>query len=204
LGTRCLGWRDSDKRGLVRRDRGETVAVRQDPIRMCPYDPAWAVSFEYERARLAAVLDTSLTQPVEHIGSTAVPGLVAKPIIDIVAVVDDIEAAAVAEVPLREIGWLAAPEPGDDAERKLSYCLPSVELRTHHLHVVERESSGWRGWLAFRNYLRTHPDAAREYGELKTRLAKEYGTDPNQRDAYRAGKAEWVGSITTRALSAGK
>ena len=171
---------------------------------MCPYDPAWAVSFEHERARLVAVLDTSLTQPVEHIGSTAVPGLVAEPIIDMLAVVEDLEAAAVAEVRLREIGWLAAPEPGDDAERKLSFCLPSVELRTHHLHVVEREFSGWRGWLAFRNYLRTHPDAAREYGELKTRLAKEHGIDSNQRDAYRAGKAEWVGSITYPGLVRGQ
>jgi GrpB-like predicted nucleotidyltransferase (UPF0157 family) len=64
-------------------------------------------------------------------------------------------------------------------------------------------SSGWRGWLAFRDDLRTHPEVAREYGELKTRLANEHGTDPNQRDAHRAGKAEWVGSTTTRALFAG-
>jgi GrpB-like predicted nucleotidyltransferase (UPF0157 family) len=199
-----FGWRDWDERGLVGRDRGETVGMRQDPIRMCPYDPDWAVSFEYERARLTAVLDTWLTRPLEHIGSTSVPGLVAKPIIDMLAVVEDIEAAAAAEVLLREIGWVPAPEPGDDAERKLSFCLSSVELRTHHLHVVERGSSGWQGWLAFRDYLRTHPEAAREYGELKTRLATEHGADPNQRDAYRAGKADWVGSITTRALSGGK
>ncbi len=149
------------------------------------------------------MLDTWLIQPLEHIGSTAVPGLVAKPIIDMLAVVEDIEAAAAAEVSLRKIGWVPAPEPGDDAARKLSFCMPSVELRTHHLHVVERVASGWRGWLAFRNDLRMHPEVAWEYGELKTRLANEHGTDPNQRDAYRAGKADWVGSITARALSAG-
>jgi GrpB-like predicted nucleotidyltransferase (UPF0157 family) len=168
---------------------------------MCPYDTDWAVSFEYERARLAPVLDPWLSQPIEHIGSTAVPGLVAKPIIDIVAVVGDIDVAAAAEVPLREIGWVAAPEPGDDQERKFSFCMPSVELRTHQLHMVERASSGWRGWLAFRNYLRTHPEASREYGDLKTRLANEHGADPNQRDAYRAGKAAWIRSVTNRALS---
>jgi GrpB-like predicted nucleotidyltransferase (UPF0157 family) len=80
-----------------------------------------------------------------------------------------------------------------------------VRHRTHHQLFArsERGSSGWRGWLAFRDYLRTHPEAAREYGELKARLAAEHGTDPNQRDAYRAGKAEWVRSITTRALPGG-
>jgi GrpB-like predicted nucleotidyltransferase (UPF0157 family) len=76
-----------------------------------------------------------------------------------------------------------------------------VELRTRHLHVVERSSLGWRGWLAFRNYLRTHPEVAGEYGDLKTRLANERGGDPNQRDAYRAGKADWIRSVTQRALS---
>jgi GrpB-like predicted nucleotidyltransferase (UPF0157 family) len=176
--------------------------MRRDPIRMLPYDPGWAVNFEHERARLAPVLGPWLVQPLEHIGSTAVPGLVAKPIIDMLGVVDDIEAAGAAVATLREVGWVSAPEPGDEAERKLSFCLPSVELRTHHLHVVERASAGWRGWLAFRNYLRTRPALACEYGELKTRLAEEYGADPNQRDAYRAGKATWVASITTRALSA--
>ena len=180
-----------------------TVALRKDPIRMVPYDSAWVVSFEFERARLASVLDPWLVRPVEHIGSTAVPGLVAKPIIDMVAVVDNIEAAAAAEVPLRAIGWVLAPEPTDYRERKLSFCRPSAELRTLHLHVVEERSMGWRGWLAFRDYLRTHPEAAQEYGELKTGLASEHGNDPNQRDAYRAGKADWVGSITTRALSGG-
>ncbi len=176
--------------------------MRRDPIRMVPYDPGWAVSFEYERARLARALDPWLVHPLEHIGSTAVPGLVAKPIIDMLAVVEDIEAAGAAAAPLREVGWVSAPEPRDEVERKVSFCLPSVELRTHHLHVVERASSGWRGWLAFRDYLRTHPELAREYGELKARLAAAHGADPNQRDAYRAGKADWVGSMTTRALSA--
>lgn len=170
---------------------------------MCPYDPDWATSFEYQRARLTPRLDAWLAQPLEHIGSTAVPGLVAKPIIDVLAVVEDAKNTAAAEGPLQEIGWLAAPEPGDNQDRKLSFCTPSVELRTHHLYIVERASLGWRGWLAFRNYLRTHPELVRESGELKTRLANEHGADPNQRDAYRAGKADWIRSVTATALSEG-
>ena len=142
-----------------------------------------------------------MVRPIEHIGSTAVPGLVAKPIIDMVAVVRDIEGVAASRAPLYEIGWVSAPEPLDAVERKLSFCFPSVALRTHHLHVVEGESSAWRGWLAFRDHLRAHPDTARRYGELKTRLATQYGSDPNERDVYRAGKAAWVSAVTAEALS---
>ena len=58
------------------------------------------------------------------------------------------------------IGWVAAPEPEDALERRLSFCTPSVELRTHHLHIVEHASPRWGGWLAFRDYLRAHPETA--------------------------------------------
>jgi GrpB-like predicted nucleotidyltransferase (UPF0157 family) len=167
---------------------------------MCPYDPNWASSFERERLRLTPILQPYLIEPLEHIGSTSVPGLVAKPIIDMLAVVEDISPVNANEYSLRQIGWLLAPEPTDGIERRLSFCTPSRELRTHHLHVVEREFSEWRGWLAFRDYLRRRPDVAQEYGELKSRLAIEYGSDPNERDEYRAGKADWVSTVTARAL----
>ena len=178
----------------------ETVRVRRDPIRMCPYAPDWATSFEREQVRLTPILQPYLLQPLEHMGSTAVPGLVAKPIIDMVAVVDDISPVMAEEDSLRRIRWLLAPEPADDLERKLSFCTPSREHRTHHLHIVEESFSGWRGWLAFRDYLRKNPDVARGYGELKTDLSVEHGSDPNARDGYRAGKADWVSAVTARAL----
>ena len=98
------------------------------------------------------------------------------------------------------IGWLAAPEPTDEGDHKLSFCFPSIERRSHHLHVVEESSRSWRGWLAFRDYLRSHADARQEYAALKQRLAAAHGGDPNERDAYRAGKAEFIRTITTRAL----
>lgn len=180
---------------------GENVAMRQDPIRMHPYDPRWPRSFQREASGLAVVLRPWLVEPLEHIGSTAVPGLVAKAIIDIVAVVADIDAAQAAAEPLASVGWIAAPEPTDVALRKLSFCTPSVERRTHHLHVVEHSSTGWRGWIAFRDHLRANPALATEYGELKRRLAAAHGSDPNQRDAYRAGKAAWIAATTHAATN---
>ena len=168
---------------------------------MHAYDPSWARSFGQEASRLAVALQPWLVEPLEHIGSTAVPGLVAKPIIDIVAVVADIDSAGAAAEPLATLGWISAPEPTDAALRKLSFCMPSIARRTHHLHVVEQSSSGWRGWIAFRDHLRAHPAVAAEYGELKRRLADAHGSDPNQRDAYRAGKAAWVAATTEAATS---
>jgi GrpB-like predicted nucleotidyltransferase (UPF0157 family) len=174
--------------------------MRHDVIRMVPSDPGWPTSFERQRERLSAVLAGWLDRPIEHMGSTAVPGLPAKPIIDMVAVVDDIGTVGSAVGPLESIGWLLAPEPFDELDRTMSFCFPTIENRTHHLHVVERSSSEWWGWIAFRNHLRTHAELAREYGQLKTALAAQHGADPNQRDAYRAGKAEWVQAVTERAL----
>lgn len=174
--------------------------MRNDPIRMCPYDPDWALSFERERVGLSPIFEPFLVQPLEHMGSTSVPGLVAKPIIDMLAVVQDIAPVLSLDGPLRQIGWVHAPEPDDDVERRLSFCSPSEELRTHHLHVVEESFESWHGWLAFRDYLRQHPDVALEYGELKTRLSIAHGSDPNERNRYREGKSDWVSTVTAKAL----
>ena len=103
---------------------------------MVPYDPRWVVSFAKEASRLTPVLQPWLVRPIEHVGSTSVPGLIAKPIIDMVAVVADIEAVENAIEPLAQIGWVSAPEPTDVLSREMSFCTPSVELRSHHLHVV--------------------------------------------------------------------
>jgi GrpB-like predicted nucleotidyltransferase (UPF0157 family) len=92
---------------------------------MYPYDPDWAIDFEPERIRLAPILQPFLVQPLEHMGSTSIPGLVAKPIIDMLAVVEDIALVVAMEGPLREIGWVLALEPADEVERRLSFCTPS-------------------------------------------------------------------------------
>lgn len=167
---------------------------------MLTYDPTWPASYERERQRVARVLEPWLVESIEHIGSTSVPGLVAKPIIDMVAIVDDIEPVNEAVVALAAIGWVTAPEPTDLPFREMSFCTPSIHRRTHHLHVVERSSSGWHEWLAFRDYLRAHPGVAAEYSVLKCRLADQYGADPNERDAYRTGKAGWINTVTEHAV----
>ncbi len=175
--------------------------MRRDPIRIVPYDPAWPGLFDQARAPVEGVLGPILIMPVEHMGSTAVPGLAAKPIIDMLAVVrniDVVDRAAVAAV-----GWVLAPEPGDEEERRLSFCQPSIEERTHHLHVVEEHFDPWPDWILFRDYLRRHPATALMYAQVKRELAAAHGRDPNDRSSYRVGKSTFVTAVVRVAHAEG-
>jgi len=168
---------------------------------MVAWDPGWAASFERVRAELEPTLGAVLLRPIEHIGSTAVPGLSAKPIVDMLAVVGDVDEVDGLVRSLNQIGWLWAPEASDDQQCRRSFCRPSIEKRTHHLHVVEGGTPAWPGWIAFRDLLRSRGDLAQQYAELKTGLAERFGSEPDQRDAYRAGKADFIGRWTAEALS---
>ena len=170
--------------------------MRQDLIVIEAYDPGWADSFRIQKAALEDVLHDWLVAPVAHIGSTSVPGLPAKPIIDMLAVIDHYEAFSPALAELQRVGWIPAPEPDDAHRRKWSACFPGVEHRTHHLHVVELHSVGWRDWLLFRDYLRTNVEDAARYARLKTELA---AADRNDRARYRAGKSPLISEIMERA-----
>lgn len=186
-------------RSLGRSPR-QAVLMRRDPIVISPYDPRWPRAFETERDRLEPVLRPWLVRSLEHIGSTSIPGIPAKGIIDMLAVVGNIDDLQQAESRLAALGWVHAPEPGDDERRVRSFCTPSIANRTHHLHVVEEASPGWRGTLAFRDYLRTHPGLAGAYAALKRELAAQHGGDPNKREAYRGGKAQFIAEVTAVAL----
>jgi len=168
--------------------RSRTDPQRRDPIHIVPYDPNWPAAFEEQRSRVETVLCPWLVGPVEHIGSTSVPGLAAKPIIDMLARIPDYQTGDVVEA-MSGIGWAHAPEPGDEAARKWSFCFPDPGWRTHHLHIFEAESKHWQSLPAFRDHLRTHPDDAAEYGRIKTALAAD---DAHDRPRYRAAKAPFI------------
>ena len=181
--------------------RGKLCLMRTDPIVVRPYDPAWPRAFEKESRRIETVLRPGLVYPLEHMGSTSIPGLPAKAIVDMLAVVSDIDDVLGVVDALDALGWVQAPEPGDEEQRARSFCTPTIANRTHHLHVVEERSEHWRGWLAFRDYLRTHPGLAGAYAALKNKLAAVHGADPNRRDSYRDGKAQFIREVTELGLS---
>ena len=157
-----------------------------EPVRIAEYDPAWPARFEREREALEEVLGADVTGGIHHVGSTAVPGLPAKPIIDIMVGVRDLAAARSSIEPLKALDYVYAPYREDEMAW---FCKPHPARRTHHLHLVPTESPRYRDVLAFRDHLRADPDAAAEYLALKRRLAAEFEHD---REAYTAGKEEFV------------
>src|SRR6185436_17359450 len=132
------------------------------PVEIVPYDPAWPRLFDDERTALTAALGPWLVGPVEHIGSTAIPGLVAKPVIDIMAGVATLDASRPALAAAATLGYCYFPYRPDSEHW---FCKPSTAVRTHHLHLVPFGSAQWSGVIAFRDYLRAHPDIAAEYRE---------------------------------------
>src|SRR6266851_4072227 len=139
-----------------------------------PYDSAWPAAFERERERLRPALGP-LALRIEHHGSTAVPGLAAKPVIDIQISVARLHPIGAYAPALARLGYVHAPH-ADDAVCPFFH-RPAEWPHTHHVHVVEAGSEEERRTLAFRDYLRAHADVAREYEALKRQIAHEYTGD---------------------------
>jgi GrpB-like predicted nucleotidyltransferase (UPF0157 family) len=170
-------------------------AIREE-ISIVPYDPAWPLSFEEEAEYLRRRLPAPLVGRIEHFGSTAVPGLAAKPVIDVLVEVASLDETQKQIVPLLEAEgydyfWRTDTQPPYAWFIKRD----SEGRRTHHVHMVEADSKLWER-LYFRDYLREFPGERRRYAELKQTLAERY---PNDRAVYTEGKAEYVIAITERA-----
>lgn len=167
-----------------------------DEIEIVSYDPRWPALFEEEAARLRAVLDPKLILGLEHFGSTAIPGLAAKPIIDILIAVPSLaEAQDQAIGPLEEIGYLYWDEnPRSDRMFFVKGLPPQAARRTHHVHMTETTGEMWQR-LAFRDYLRAHPDEAARYAALKRELAVRHRDD---REAYTDAKAAYVAAVMAK------
>jgi GrpB-like predicted nucleotidyltransferase (UPF0157 family) len=167
-------------------------------IAVVPYDPGWPLAFERERARLAAALGHTALR-IDHHGSTAVPGLAAKPVIDIQVSVRQLQPIDSYSRPLERLGYVHVAHADDD--RCPFFHRPASWPHTHHIHVVEAGGDEERRTLAFRDYLRSHGDVAEEYAALKRRLADEHGGgDAASREAYATAKSDFVERIVAAAL----
>ena len=166
------------------------------PVEVAQYDPAWPRRFAEERDRIAAALGGT-DAVIEHIGSTAVPGLPAKPVIDILVGVDDIERSGQAVAALIGLGYNYAPEVESDVPDQRYFYKGSPH--THHVHMVGRSSRLFEDHLLFRNYLRAHPAAADEYARLKRGLAARFRDD---RASYTRGKQTFFDTVVAAARRA--
>jgi GrpB-like predicted nucleotidyltransferase (UPF0157 family) len=162
------------------------------PAVVVPYDPAWPGSYEELRDRVDAVL-TGIPHVTEHVGSTAVPGLAAKPVIDLDVAVENQAAVGTAVRALATAGW---QHEGDLGIAGREAFIPPADATYHHLYVVVSGSQPHRDHIDLRDYLRSHPAEAARYGELKYRLASLLKSD---RAAYFSGKAELITDYLRRA-----
>src|SRR5262245_9176209 len=147
-------------------------AVREE-IAIVPYDTRWPELFQQEKEHLLACRPTELIRRIEHFGSTAVPGLAAKPVVDILVDVTDLEATKTQIVPLLEkqgYDYFWRPTHGDDGPPFYAWFIkrdPSTRIRTHHIHMVEADFTEHWDRLLFRDYLIEHPLVAKDYECLK-------------------------------------
>ncbi len=155
-----------------------------------PYDAAWTTDFAAVRDELQTALG-GLALRIEHVGSTSVPGLSAKPVIDIDVVIRDCSVFCEAAAALASIGYRHEGDLGIPGREAFDYD-GKAHLRKHHLYVCPQDSAELRRHIAFRDYLRAHPDAVREYGRIKTEGAALY---PDDIDKYITHKAPFIGRI---------
>lgn len=163
------------------------------PIVIVPYDPGWPAAFEQERVAIGEALG-ALAISIEHNGSTAVPGLAAKPVIDIQVSVERLHPISGYAPQLVALGYTHVAH-DDDARCPFFYrdARPPQHRYRHHIHVVQAEGDEERRTLAFRDRLRHDPAAAREYEALKRRLASQHdGTTDASMTAYVDGKTGFI------------
>jgi GrpB-like predicted nucleotidyltransferase (UPF0157 family) len=176
--------------------------VLQDEVAIVPYDAGWPELFRTEKEHLLSCLPNDLIRRIEHFGSTAVPGLSAKPVVDMLVEVTDLEATRARIAPILEqqgYDYFWRPTHGDDGPPFYAWFIkrhPDTGIRTHHIHMVERDFTEHWDRLLFRDYLIDHPETAREYESLKLRLAADY---PSDRIAYTRGKTQFITKVTADA-----
>lgn len=177
--------------------------VLTDRIEITTYNPDWPRLFLEEKARLFSAAPAGLLLRVEHIGSTAVPGLAAKPVVDILATVTSLNLVKESLVPALEAqgcDYFWRPTHGDDGPPWYAWFIrrDGHGQRTHHIHIIEDtpEFAEHKERILFRNHLRAHPETAAAYGELKMRLATEFRDD---RVEYTRGKGAFIAQVMEKA-----
>jgi GrpB-like predicted nucleotidyltransferase (UPF0157 family) len=172
-----------------------------DEIIIVDYNPLWSEMAQQEKERLMAKFGSQIIA-IEHIGSTAVPGLSAKPVIDLFAGVKSMDIADTLLDPLHQLGYESPPPFNSSAlnktfeDRRFLRRLNEYGVRTHHLHLVLYQGDHWVKTLKFRDQLRAYPELAAEYASLKKELAERFR---NNREAYVDAKTAFVQRVLQQA-----
>jgi len=171
---------------------------KSDQIALVPYNPQWPDMAKIEIKRLYEILPIKHILDIQHVGSTAIPGILSKPIIDIQIAVDSL--SAIEQIAIDKLKTLDYVDWEDNPDKERMFFVkgmpPYGEKRTHHLHIVEPASKHWQDKINFRDYLRIHPETASEYEKLKIKLAKQYTYD---RELYTEAKTKFINDVLNKA-----
>jgi GrpB-like predicted nucleotidyltransferase (UPF0157 family) len=163
------------------------LGLKKGFVELFPHNEIWHQLFEQEKAQIQELIGGCVLA-IEHVGSTSICGISAKPILDIAIAVRKFTDGKLCVGPLENYDYEYRGEQGISRR----HYFVKGEPRTHHIHMVELESDFWKGHLIFRDYLRQNPRIALEYDRLKKRLARKYG---RKRDAYLEGKANFIENV---------
>ncbi len=169
------------------------IGLKSGIVELAPYTAEWRRLFEEEKAGLHAAVGQYVLD-IQHVGSTAIPGMIAKQIIDIGIAVRDFEEARVCIRPIEQLGYEYRGEQGIPRR----HYFVKGDPRTHHIHMNEIRSRDWEDQVLFRDYLIQHPELAEEYAGLKKELGRRYPTGP---EAYQDGKASFIERVLRMARS---
>ena len=170
----------------------ERPAWADEPVQVVPFDATLSIEGDRLRREVDALLTPWLAAPVEHVGSTAIPGLPGKPTVDLMAPVRDLDAADDARVTLEAAGWALIPPELDSRPWRRFHVLADGDQRLAHLHLVAADHPRATDLVRFRDHLRRDPRTASAYGALKRRLASQHVLD---REAYTRGKSEFIEEV---------
>ena len=190
------------KQGGMETPKESIARLVRERVSITPYDPHWPELFRQEKVHLQSCLPNDLVRRIEHFGSTAVPGLAAKPIVDMLVEVSDLRQTRDRISPVLEsqgYEYLWHPTYGDDGPPFYAWFIkrdPRTGARTHHIHMVEGGFTEHWDRLLFRDFLIEQPEVAKEYEVLKLRLAR---ASPHDRVAYTHGKTDFISRVTVRA-----
>jgi len=163
------------------------IGLEKGIVRLASYSPEWKNIFEQEKKLLQSSIGSYIIE-IQHIGSTSIPGMVAKPIIDIGIAVERFEEGVVCIKPMENLGYIYNGENGIPRRHYFDKGDPTA----YHLHMLEQDSDEWKKHITFRDFLRNNEEAAKEYARLKQQLAVKFRHD---RLSYTNGKSEFIKHI---------
>jgi GrpB-like predicted nucleotidyltransferase (UPF0157 family) len=171
----------------------DNLGLRRGTVNVVQYQQSWQAAFDKEKQEIKTALGDYVSD-IEHVGSTSVPGLAAKPIIDMIAAVDDLAVYKLLIEPLIRLGYEFMPD--RVFSDRVFFPKGPRENRTHHLSLVIKDSVSWKKTIAFRDYLRKNETARIRYQDIKTKLAAQF---PNDRASYTKAKEQVIQDILSEA-----